>query len=215
MCVSPSGSQAKSEAYMSDYPQVPRGPQFVPAVCGARWTASGAPMGKKWGICWLPQGLHRLVWSFKIINVLLWGSSGRKVVKKQKLYIIIIFPIKPILYPMDKPTCGPVLSIWWCRPKWCIPSLTVVFPLSNPFPQQSEMLINQLREITGVQDPQLLYRALNVRPKKSSSAAAFTVGSLAVHANEWPLYSKCNVITQSQDDQKAFIAKHISNSSML
>ena len=36
--------------------------------------------------------------------------------------------------------------------------------LTTVFPQQSEMLINQLREITGIQDPQILYRALNVRP---------------------------------------------------
>lgn len=27
------------------------------------------------------------------------------------------------------------------------------------------MLINQLREITGIQDPQTLYKALNVRPE--------------------------------------------------
>lgn len=42
--------------------------------------------------------------------------------------------------------------------------LTIVFPVVQSFPQQSERLINQLREITGVQDPQILYRALNVRP---------------------------------------------------
>lgn len=46
-----------------------------------------------------------------------------------------------------------------------ISSLTIVFLLSNLFPQQSEILINQLREITGIHDPQTLYKALNVRPK--------------------------------------------------
>lgn len=49
-----------------------------------------------------------------------------------------------------------------------ISSLSPVFPLYNPPSQQSEMLINQLREITGIQDPQILYKALNVRPKKLS-----------------------------------------------
>ncbi|XP_035522677.1 ubiquitin carboxyl-terminal hydrolase 28 [Morone saxatilis] len=33
----------------------------------------------------------------------------------------------------------------------------------NSTNSQSEMLINQLREITGIQDPQVLYRAMNVR----------------------------------------------------
>lgn len=47
-----------------------------------------------------------------------------------------------------------------------ISSLSPVFPLFNPVSQQSEMLINQLREITGIQDPQILYKALNVGPKK-------------------------------------------------
>uniref|UniRef100_A0A3Q3WVH8 Ubiquitin carboxyl-terminal hydrolase n=1 Tax=Mola mola TaxID=94237 RepID=A0A3Q3WVH8_MOLML len=41
--------------------------------------------------------------------------------------------------------------------------------LTGPFSQQSEMMINQLREITGIQDLQTLHRALNVRPKNSSS----------------------------------------------
>lgn len=52
---------------------------------------------------------------------------------------------------------------------WRISSLSPVFPLYNRPSQQSEMLINQLREITGIQDPQILYKALNVRPKNHHS----------------------------------------------
>uniref|UniRef100_A0A665VEA3 Ubiquitin carboxyl-terminal hydrolase n=1 Tax=Echeneis naucrates TaxID=173247 RepID=A0A665VEA3_ECHNA len=50
---------------------------------------------------------------------------------------------------------------------------SVLFSVSNHFPQQSEMLINQLREITGVQDPQILYTALNV-------SVIWVLGSLSV-----------------------------------
>lgn len=48
--------------------------------------------------------------------------------------------------------------------------IKVVLPVFNLLPQQSEMLTNQLREITGIQDPQILYRALNVSPEKPSAA---------------------------------------------
>lgn len=40
--------------------------------------------------------------------------------------------------------------------------------LTRSFSQQSEMLINQLREITGIQDPETLYKALNVRTKRAT-----------------------------------------------
>lgn len=51
----------------------------------------------------------------------------------------------------------------WCPPH---PHPTPTPPLlPNPFSQQSEMLINQLREITGIQDPETLYKALNVSSK--------------------------------------------------
>lgn len=50
------------------------------------------------------------------------------------------------------------------------------------------MLINQLREITGIQDPETLYKALNVRSKIATGSAK--------GLEAWQ-YNLCTVIKQS------------------
>lgn len=58
------------------------------------------------------------------------------------------------------------------------------------------MLINQLREITGIQDPQTLYKALNVRPK-------IVVGRTKQYNLSLSLNNSNNLITVRQ------VSKHL------
>lgn len=58
------------------------------------------------------------------------------------------------------------------------------------------MLINQLREITGIQDPQTLYKALNVRPE-------IVVGRTKQYSLSLSLNNSYNLITVS------WVSKHL------
>lgn len=95
-------------------------------------------------------------------------------------------------YPAHKGvTCQSVTNSDYVKAKR-ISSLTVAFDASNS--QQNEMLINQLREITGIQDPQILYRALSVRPKISLSAfKAAVIVQQGNWYNVFVLFLQCTI----------------------